>query len=62
MLREIAAGATYRQAAQNLFLSPKTIEFHLHKIYRKLDVRSRQQLVARLETVSRASSPEAGTP
>jgi len=62
VLREIAAGATYRQAAQNLFLSPKTIEFHLHKIYRKLDVRSRQQLVARLETVSRASSPEAGTP
>ena len=51
VLREIAAGATYRQAAQNLFLSPKTIEYHLHKIYRKLDVRSRQQLVARIETL-----------
>jgi DNA-binding CsgD family transcriptional regulator len=51
VLREIAAGATYRQAAQSLFLSPKTIEYHLHKIYRKLDVRSRQELVARLETL-----------
>ena len=54
VLREIAAGATYRQAAQNLFLSPKTIEYHLHKIYRKLDVRSRQELVARLETLEHA--------
>jgi DNA-binding CsgD family transcriptional regulator len=62
VLREIAAGATYREAAQNLFLSPKTIEYHLHKIYRKLDVRSRQQLVTRLETLSSASSPEGGAP
>jgi DNA-binding CsgD family transcriptional regulator len=54
VLREIAAGATYRQAAQNLFLSPKTIEYHLQKIYRKLDVRSRQELVARLETLDHA--------
>jgi len=29
-------------------LSPKTIEFHLRQIYRKLDVRSRTQLVAAL--------------
>jgi DNA-binding CsgD family transcriptional regulator len=57
VLRQIAAGATYRQAAQNLFLSPKTIEYHLHKIYRKLDVGSRHQLVARLETLERGSSP-----
>jgi DNA-binding CsgD family transcriptional regulator len=54
VLREIAAGATYRQAAQHLFLSPKTIEYHLHKIYRKLDVQSRHELVARLETLDDA--------
>jgi DNA-binding CsgD family transcriptional regulator len=59
VLREIAAGATYRQAAQNLFLSPKTIEYHLHKIYRKLDVQSRQELVARLETLNGAPPPGA---
>jgi DNA-binding CsgD family transcriptional regulator len=51
VLREIAAGATYREAAQNLFLSPKTIEFHLRKVYRKLGVGSRQELLARLETL-----------
>jgi DNA-binding CsgD family transcriptional regulator len=59
VLREIAAGATYRQAAQNLFLSPKTIEYHLHKIYRKLDVRSRRELVTRLETLDDAGAPGA---
>jgi DNA-binding CsgD family transcriptional regulator/tetratricopeptide (TPR) repeat protein len=51
VVREIAAGNTYRGAAQNLFLSPKTIEYHLRKVYRKLGVKSRQQLVARLETI-----------
>jgi DNA-binding CsgD family transcriptional regulator len=55
VLREIAAGATYRQAAERLFLSTKTIEYHLRKVYRKLDVRSRQQLIARLETIEGAS-------
>jgi DNA-binding CsgD family transcriptional regulator len=58
VLREIVAGATYRQAAQNLFLSPKTIEYHLRKIYRKLDVRSRQELVARLETLEDAQGAD----
>jgi len=28
-----------------MFLSPKTIEYHLRNIYRKLDVRSRPELV-----------------
>jgi DNA-binding CsgD family transcriptional regulator len=27
-----------------MFLSPKTIEYHLRNIYRKLDVRSRSKL------------------
>jgi DNA-binding CsgD family transcriptional regulator len=40
----VADGASNREAAAALFLSPKTIEFHLAHIYRKLDVRSRTQL------------------
>jgi DNA-binding CsgD family transcriptional regulator len=49
VMQTIAAGATYREAAQSLFLSPKTIEFHLGKVYRKLGVRSRRELLKTLE-------------
>jgi DNA-binding CsgD family transcriptional regulator len=45
----IARGATNREAAAALFLSPKTIEFHLGNVYRKLAVRSRTELVRRVE-------------
>jgi DNA-binding CsgD family transcriptional regulator len=44
----IAAGHTYRQAADALFISPKTVQWNLSRIYRKLGVRSRAELAARL--------------
>jgi DNA-binding CsgD family transcriptional regulator len=44
----VAKGATNREAGAALFLSPKTIEAHLGRIYRKLDIRSRTQLAALL--------------
>lgn len=44
----VARGLSNRQAAAELFLSPKTVEFHLGQIYRKLGVRSRTQLAAAL--------------
>jgi DNA-binding CsgD family transcriptional regulator len=40
----IAQGATNREAAAALFVTPKTIETHLGHIYRKLGVRSRVEL------------------
>ena len=40
----IAGGATNREAANALFLSQKTIEFHLSSIYRRLGLRSRADL------------------
>jgi DNA-binding NarL/FixJ family response regulator len=43
--RLVVTGATNREAAATLFVSPKTIEFHLANAYRKLDVRSRTELV-----------------
>ena len=42
--RCVADGATNKEAAADLFLSPKTIETHLTRVYRKLGVRSRSEL------------------
>ena len=44
----VAKGATNREAGAALFLSPKTIETHLGRVYRKLGVRSRTELAAAL--------------
>lgn len=43
----IANGLSNREAAQRLFVSVKTIEFHLGNIFRKLGVRNRTELAAR---------------
>jgi DNA-binding CsgD family transcriptional regulator/tetratricopeptide (TPR) repeat protein len=40
----LAAGRTTRETAAALFLSPKTIEYHLRNVYRKLSVSSRGEL------------------
>jgi DNA-binding CsgD family transcriptional regulator len=40
-----ADGLTNKEIGARLFLSPKTVEFHLGRAYRKLDVRSRAELI-----------------
>jgi DNA-binding CsgD family transcriptional regulator len=45
----VARGATNREAAASVFLSPKTVERHLSNAYRKLGVRSRSELARRLD-------------
>lgn len=47
----VAVGATNREIAAQLYLSPKTIENHLTRIYAKLDVRSRTELASQLHDV-----------
>jgi DNA-binding CsgD family transcriptional regulator len=42
----VASGRTNREVAAALFLSPKTDEWNLSKVYRKLRVRSRSELAA----------------
>jgi DNA-binding CsgD family transcriptional regulator len=44
----VAAGRTNREVASELFMSPKTVEAHLSRIYRKLGVRSRAELAHKL--------------
>jgi DNA-binding CsgD family transcriptional regulator/tetratricopeptide (TPR) repeat protein len=45
----VAAGRTNREVAQELFVSVRTVESNLTRIYAKLDVRSRAELAARRE-------------
>lgn len=46
----LARGGTTREVAAALFLSPKTIEYHTGRLYRKLRIRSRRELAAALES------------
>ena len=41
VLRLLATGLTNRQIAERLKISPKTINIHVHSIYKKLEIRSR---------------------
>jgi DNA-binding CsgD family transcriptional regulator len=50
-------GLTTRQIAQTLFVTPKTVEFHLRHVYRKLDIPSSREALARVLTPVQVVTP-----
>ena len=46
--RLVASGLSNREVAAQLYLSPKTVEYHLARVFTKLGVSHRHQLAARV--------------
>ena len=59
--RLVAEGGRNREIAGRLFLSPKTVEYHLRKIFQKLDIGSRTDLV-RLVSERRGAERDSSAP
>lgn len=49
----LTGGKTTREAAAALFLSPKTVEYHLRHVYQKLSIHSREELARTLGASAR---------
>ena len=47
--RVVADGRPTREVAAHLFLSPRTVEFHLRNVFTKLGISSRSELTGRLD-------------
>lgn len=48
----LTEGRTTREAAAALFLSPKTVEYHLRKVYLKLGIHSRSELATIIRSMN----------
>ena len=56
VVRLLAVGRTNREIAQDLFLSPRTVDMHVRNILRKLDCRSRVEAAGRARELGLTAS------
>ncbi len=58
----LAGGKTTRETAAAVFLSPKTVEYHLRHVYQKLNIHSREELARALprEPATNRNCPRVG--
>jgi DNA-binding CsgD family transcriptional regulator len=55
----VADGASNPEIGALMFISPRTVEYHLHKIFQKLGVSSRGEIARRLPTDGRGQAERA---
>ena len=58
----LTGGKTTRETAAALFLSPKTVEYHLRHVYQKLGIHSREELAGALAGQAAAPSEQPAAP
>ncbi|WP_175409896.1 AAA family ATPase [Streptomyces sp. TRM64462] len=58
----VGRGMTNKEIAAELFLSVKTVEYHLGNVYRRLGIRGRRELRARVQGVTPEPSPSGRGP
>jgi DNA-binding CsgD family transcriptional regulator len=47
IMRAVGEGLTDRELAAQLFISPRTVDYHLRRVFRKPGIRSRVELIRR---------------